>query len=499
MLGGACSDGTAPPAADAGADLSSVACAEATCNDGLFCNGTERCAADGCVAGTPPCETSACDEVTDACGTPCIDADGDSVCAEFDCDDGNAAVYPGAAERCDPDDLDEDCNPTTYGYVDADADGANDAQCCNASASGTLICGDDCDDTRRVVNPRTSEACDDIDNDCNGLIDDLPTSLYLDCDGDGYGGATTRTGCARPATASECTPLLMNSRWITTPGDCDDTRIAVRPGATDLCNGIDDDCALPVDPPTCGCSVGAMTTCGYRPAAGAASCTAVMATCSGGSFSCPGGLLTGMEREFCNGVDDNCDGDIDEDLPAVRCWADGDRDGFAAAGAAYVDRCGCAAGQTVNDPARGADCADSNPMVYPGAPEQCNGADDNCNGTLEEGTSGCLVSVFGEYRFSRSPSDGPLVFRAWSTRPTPSAVLLMYKGLWRYPYAYTSTSDADASSPDFLGYVLTGAPAGTSRVYCGARSEVSDFLTLDARAVGMTCSGTSTVIFALAP
>jgi Putative metal-binding motif len=93
------------------------------CDDGVFCNGTERCMvgdpgadARGCVT-TPACLiTQACDEVTNACATDCDlnggDADGDGFvstdCGGDDCNDAALAAYPGAVELCDG--LDNDCN-----------------------------------------------------------------------------------------------------------------------------------------------------------------------------------------------------------------------------------------------------------------------------------------------------------------------------------------------------------------------------------------------------
>jgi YD repeat-containing protein len=65
----------------------------------------------------------------------------------------------------------------------------------------------------------------------------------------------------------------------------------------------------------------------------------------------------GCYEEVCNGMDDDCDGLVDEG------WDD-DNDGYS--------RCM-------------QDCNDKNPNVYPGAPEICDGYDNNCNGLIDEG------------------------------------------------------------------------------------------------------------------
>jgi len=91
----------------------------------------------------------------------------------------------------------------------------------------------DCDDGEATVAPALPEVCSDgLDNDCNGLVDDcLPTTWWLDGDGDGYGdpGTSVESGSAP-------------SGYVANGEDCDDLDEAVNPAAMEVCNGVDDDC-----------------------------------------------------------------------------------------------------------------------------------------------------------------------------------------------------------------------------------------------------------------
>lgn len=112
----------------------------AQCSDGIYCNGEEICTArEGrtgvCVAGDAPCSgpDSDCSEVNQVCYGTCPDDDGDGYqaasCGGTDCDDTNPNRFPGNAEVCDAQNLDEDCDPTTVGELDADGDGFTDMAC----------------------------------------------------------------------------------------------------------------------------------------------------------------------------------------------------------------------------------------------------------------------------------------------------------------------------------------------------------------------------------
>lgn len=115
------------------------------CDDGIYCNGIERCtfrpagarnALDtwSCAAADRPvsCATGlVCSETSDSCVAPEIDRDGDGHPVPRDCDDNDPGRFPGATEVCDPDGKDEDCDFSTAGTRDNDGDGYNDARCFN--------------------------------------------------------------------------------------------------------------------------------------------------------------------------------------------------------------------------------------------------------------------------------------------------------------------------------------------------------------------------------
>jgi hypothetical protein len=155
-----------------------------------------------------------------------IDNDGDSYhsldSGGDDCDDDDPDRYPGAAEICDAAGTDEDCNPETFGFRDADNDGFGDDFCCNTDSEENEYCGNDCDDTRASTNRLALDVCDGLDNNCDGAIDD-ETSItqYVDWDLDGHGDPEEETPRVCPGEAGY-SPLS---------NDCDDENPAIQPGA----------------------------------------------------------------------------------------------------------------------------------------------------------------------------------------------------------------------------------------------------------------------------
>lgn len=124
---------------------------------------------------------------------------------------------------------------TAY-YADSDEDGygAGEPQYGCEPIEGLVTQAGDCDDTNAAINPGAPEVCDNLDNNCNGQVDDgLPIlTYYEDTDGDGYGiNESTFSGCSQPA------------GYATQGGDCDDSNASIHPGAEEVCgDGVDQDC-----------------------------------------------------------------------------------------------------------------------------------------------------------------------------------------------------------------------------------------------------------------
>jgi len=159
------------------------------------------------------------------------DADGDghvsSACSGDDCDDTDAARYPGATEICDLYGHDEDCDATTFGTQDVDGDGHMSSACFNTDARGSVRAGQDCDDSRADAHPGAAETCDLLDNNCEGRIDEGQTlPYYVDADSDGHGSRATRMNvCPSEVTAAADQRDAGGTGlpWVTSSDDCDDS------------------------------------------------------------------------------------------------------------------------------------------------------------------------------------------------------------------------------------------------------------------------------------
>jgi hypothetical protein len=308
----------------------------------------------------------------------------------LDCDDGDAAISPAASEVCDGDDNDCDGSVDEAGatglltlYLDADGDGYGVSGSTTASCtvpSGYSATADDCDDADAAENPAALERCDGDDDDCDGLTDEASATdaltFYRDADGDTFGDASaTTTACAVP------------SGYVTDATDCDDSAAGISPSASEACNGQDDNCdgltdeATAVDAPTWytdtdgdGYGDTAMTTVACTAPAGA---VATGGDCNESSVAVNPGA-----SERCNTLDDDCDGSTDEDsaIDAVTWYVDSDGDGYGSV-SATARSCMVPAGYAATPD----DCDDADASHSPGSAESCNGADDDCDGSADEG------------------------------------------------------------------------------------------------------------------
>lgn len=223
----------------------------------------------------------------------------------------------------------------SLGLVKGYAEGESGVLSGDASTSGPDRDGDgysegaDCDDGDRAIHPGATDVCDDVDNDCDGFLDeDGDTLWYTDADGDSYGKAGSGTTGCRPDSGS-----------ATNGDDCDDTDASVHPSAREECyDGIDADC-----------SGGSEYDCdgdGYDAAAyGGDDCQDEDAS-----------VYPGAEDPPYDGVDADCGGGSDCDL---------DGDGYAATECA------------------GTDCDDADASIHPGAAETDPAVDRDCDGRLE--------------------------------------------------------------------------------------------------------------------
>jgi hypothetical protein len=250
------------------------------------------------------------------------------------------AVEP-QAETCDG--IDNNCN----GMVDDGASGTG-VTCGQSNVApcqlGTTQCQNGQIACVGAVNPQ-AEACDNIDNDCNGAIDDNASGAGASC------GQSNTAPC-------QLGTIQCQGGSLTCIG-------AVNPQA-EACNGVDDDCDGAIDDAPSG--VGG--TCGQT---SVGPCELGTVQCQAGQLTCVGEIAP--KQETCNGVDDDCDGAVDDNASGT-----GGTCGQTSVGPCELGTIQCQGGQLA--------CVGAvNPQQ-----ETCNGVDDDCNGVVDNNTTGSGVS-----------------------------------------------------------------------------------------------------------
>ncbi|MFZ5478643.1 MAG: MopE-related protein [Myxococcota bacterium] len=350
------------------------------------------------------------------------DVDGDGSTVDVDCNDDDAAIHPGAEEVCD--ELDNDCDGSTDvgatdafpAFVDADGDGFGNAESavevCELEA-GYADNAEDCDDSRANVNPSAQEVCNDLDDDCDGSVNEdnpEPREYWLDSDGDGYGDAgIVAEACETP------------DGYVDNADDCDDTQPTVNPGATELCDAVDLNCDGDA---TAGASDAATA---YRDGdgdgfgwadAGVAFCD-VPAGYVADASDCDDtdDTISPAGTEVCDGVDQNCDGTADDGLDFTDWYMDADSDGYG-----DVSASASACAQPTGYVADATDCDDGDAASNPGGTEVCDGADNDCDGTDDEGATDARTwymdgdaDGYGDATVSDSGCDAPSGYVADAT------------------------------------------------------------------------------------
>gem|GEM_PF-1247467 len=171
---------------------------------------------------------------------------------DTDCNDSDAEIFPGAVEICDNidndcdeavDDADPDIVDPLEWFIDEDEDGfgiGNALLACELPAPGYVNDGTDCDDENVLLNPAANEICgDELDNDCDGLIDvdddsAIPVVWYQDLDEDTFGDPLAPLGVS-------CDPPTALSAPNDT--DCDDSNVDINPNASETWyDGVDQNC-----------------------------------------------------------------------------------------------------------------------------------------------------------------------------------------------------------------------------------------------------------------
>ncbi len=216
---------------------------------------------------------------------------------------------------------------------------------------GDGFCDDkDCNDNDKTINPNQPELCNNIDDNCNKLIDE---ELKKEC-GTDIGICTTGYEICQEGNWKPCTGIQPKE---------------------ETCNNLDDNCDGQADE-GCSCNHGEQKSCGTSEG----SCQAGTQTCIAGIWQDCTGEITPTE-ETCNNLDDDCDGSIDEEL-TMECGE-------------YLPGVCSQAVKTCNEGVWSECIGQVQPTI-----EECNDLDDDCDGSVDESLSEvCGTTDIGECEY----------------------------------------------------------------------------------------------------
>ncbi|HOY96859.1 MAG TPA: MopE-related protein, partial [Catalimonadaceae bacterium] len=223
-----------------------------------------------------------------------------------------------------------------------------------------------------AVATNASTGCSRNMNLATSVFPETPSTWYQDNDGDNYGNAAVSTlECSQPI------------GYVANSTDCNDGNFLANPGATEICG---------------------------------------------------------------NGIDDNCNGATDEGCVLYTFYQDSDGDTYG----------NPAVSTTSNNPTvpsgyvtNSLDCNDGNPAVNPAASEICNGIDDNCDGTIDNGTPalGTASAIAGPAGVCRNSTG-----QVFSVNPIPGATSY----IWTLPAGATGSSSTNSITLSFSSTYVTG-------------------------------------------